>query len=101
MTIKRWCLFAVTVAMLSALAATTSVSAQDDPKAHSIDTRVPSIASGGIGQADGDQTAQTQEDDSSRVTDLESTRAALDRRSGPTVSLSVSGWVAEQAIRTH
>ena len=27
--------------------------------------------------------------------------AALDRRAGPVVSLTVSGWVAEQVIRTH
>ena len=32
------------------------------------------------------------------ITDLESTRAAVNRHSGPVVTLSVSGWVSEQVI---
>lgn len=39
--------------------------------------------------------------DEDAAADLESTRAALDRRSGPAVSVGVSGWVGEQVVRTH
>ena len=45
--------------------------------------------------------AQTRDDDASRINDLESTRAALDRRTGPALSLSISGWVGEQVISAH
>ncbi len=44
---------------------------------------------------------QVRGDDASRITDLKSTRAALDQRAGPALSLSVTGWVAEQVIHAH
>ena len=34
----------------------------------------------------------------SATSDLESTRAAIDRRTGPTITLGVSGWVSGQVI---
>jgi hypothetical protein len=45
--------------------------------------------------------AQSPEGDASTVTDLEATRAAVDRHVAPVLSLSVSGWVAEQVIVAH
>ncbi len=99
MAIKRWCV--VTVAALGALAASVPVRAQDLTAPPS-DARTPSIRSDDVGTAESLQKEQAQVDDASSVTDLESTRAALDHRGGPAVSLSVSGWVAEQVVvHTH
>ena len=39
--------------------------------------------------------------DADAVTDLEATRTDINRRSGPAVSLGVSGWVNQQIMRTR
>jgi hypothetical protein len=98
MAIKPWCV-AVAVTAL-ALSASVSVRAEN-LTVHPTNTRTPLIGADDVGGAGSAQTDRAQEDDASTVTDLEATRAALDRRAGPVVSLSVSGWVAEQVIRTH
>jgi hypothetical protein len=38
-------------------------------------------------------------DAASAAADLDSTRAAIDRRTGAAITLSVSGWVSEQVMR--
>jgi hypothetical protein len=38
-------------------------------------------------------------DPASAAADLDSTRAAIDHRTGAAITLSVSGWVAEQVTR--
>jgi hypothetical protein len=96
MTTRRWRVCAA-VTLLSALAI-TSVRADD--------LNVPNLGSGlaidakDVRQSD-TEAGRVRADDASRITDLESTRAALDRRAGPTLSLSVTGWVAEQVIHAH
>jgi hypothetical protein len=40
-------------------------------------------------------------DDASKLTDLEATRAAIEHRVTPALSLGVSGWVGEQVIVAH
>ena len=44
---------------------------------------------------------QSPEDDASMVTDLEATRAAVEHRVTPALSLGISGWVGEQVIVAH
>ena len=71
------------------------------------DLSIPNLGSSlaidpkGVRQSDTAEAGQVRGDDASRITDLESTRAALDRRAGPALSLSVTGWVAEQVIHAH
>jgi hypothetical protein len=40
-------------------------------------------------------------DAASAAADLDSTRSAIDRRTGIPITLSVSGWVGEQVISGH
>ena len=60
-----------------------------------------SIKPDDVHQMDTGATAQSREDDASKVTDLEATRAAIDRHAAPALSLGVSGWVGEEVIRAH
>ena len=96
MTNRRWRVCAA-VTLLSALTITS---------ARAEDLNVPNLGSGlaidaeDVRQSD-TEAGQVRADDASRITDLESTRAALDRRAGPALSLSVTGWVAEQVIHAH
>jgi hypothetical protein len=95
MRCMRWLIAAT---LLSGGAPTSSLRAQD--------LNVPNLGSGvatdakDVRQSD-TEVGQVRADDASRITDLESTRAALDRRAGPALSLSVTGWVAEQVIHAH
>ena len=57
-----------------------------------------SIKPDDVRQMNTDATAQSQEGDASTVTDLEATRATVNRHVIPAISLTVSGWVAEQVI---
>jgi len=97
MTTRRWRVCAA-VTLLSALAITSS---------RAEDLSIPNLGSSlaidpkGVRQSDTAEAGQVRGDDASRITDLESTRAALDRRAGPALSLSVTGWVAEQVILAH
>ena len=85
------------VTLLSALAITPSraedLSVPDRGSGLAIDPKDVRQSDTGAGQVRGD--------DASRITDLKSTRAALDRRAGPALSLSVTGWVPEQVIHAH
>lgn len=45
--------------------------------------------------------AKPNDADADAVTDLEATRTDINRRSGPAVSLGVSGWVNQQIMRTR
>ena len=87
MTTGAWRVCAI-VALLSALAITSSRAA---------DLNVPNLGSSlaidpkDVRQSDTAESGQVGGDDASRITDLESTRAALDRRAGPALSLSVTG----------
>ena len=45
--------------------------------------------------------AQTNDADADAVADLEATRTDINRRSGPAVSLGVSGWVNQQIMGTR
>jgi hypothetical protein len=85
------------VTLLGALAITSSraqdLSVPDRGSGLAIDPKDVRQSDAGAGQVRGD--------DASRITDLESTRAVLDRRAGPALSLSVTGWVAEQVIHAH
>ena len=97
MTTRRW-RFCAAVTLHSALAITS---------ARAEDLNVPNLGSGlaidpkDVHQSDPAKAGQVRADDPSRITDLESTRAVLDRRAGPALSLSVTGWVAEQVIHAH
>ena len=97
MTTRPWRVCAA-VTLLSALAITSS---------RAEDLNVPNLGSSlaadqnYVRQSDTAEFGQVRGDDAARVTDLESTRAALDRRAGPALSLSVTGWVAEQVIHAH
>jgi hypothetical protein len=44
---------------------------------------------------------QPNDADADAVTDQEATRTDINRRSGPTVTLGVSGWVNQQIMRTR
>jgi hypothetical protein len=57
--------------------------------------RAPSKLNQQIDQAIGSAGTSSSDIDS-RVKDLESTRASIDQKKPPTVSLSVSGWVGQQ-----
>lgn len=78
----------------------------------------PAIAGGATSQppANGDQlntnpdkflpkdefgAGQPKNADADAVTDLEATRTEINRRSGPAVSLGVSGWVSQQITGTR
>jgi hypothetical protein len=99
MATGRWFVCAA-LTLLSVLATTFSAGAED-LTVHPIDSRSLSINPDDVRQTDAAQTDQSRGDDAARVTDLESTRAALDRRAGPALSLTVSGWVGEQVISAH
>jgi hypothetical protein len=94
----RACVWAA-LTLLSVLATSFSAGAQN-LTVHPIDSGSLSINPDDVRQTNTDE-SQSRGDDASRVTDLESTRAALDRRSGPALSLSISGWVGEQVIYAH
>ena len=51
-----------------------------------------------IPAAKGTDPAQSAPDVDATVNDLESSRAAIDHRTGPAITLGVSGWVGEQVI---
>ena len=89
---RAWVCAALT--LLSVLATSLSAGAQN-LTAHPIDSGSLSINPTNTDES------QSRGDDASRTADLESTRAALDRRSGPALSLSISGWVGEQVIYAH
>ena len=97
MTIVR----CVSVAMVIALMAIPAARAEDPGVKSSNDLRVSPSTDQLPRQVDTTVTGQSSTDSTSTVDDLEATRAAIDRRNGPAISLTVSGWVAEQVIRTH
>lgn len=99
MATGRWFVCAA-VPLLSVVAISFSASAEG-LTVHPVDGRSLSINPNDIRQTDTGEAAQAPGNEASKVTDLETTRAALDRRAGPALSLSVSGWVAEQVIRAH
>jgi hypothetical protein len=95
MATVRWFTCAAAT-LLSALAISSSSRAGD--------LGAPDLVTGGSLSPNPDDVRQTGPrpgDDASKVTDLESTRAAIDRHAGPALSLSVSGWIGEQVIRAH
>jgi hypothetical protein len=51
--------------------------------------------------AKGTDTKQSPADLDAETSDLETSRAAIDRRAGPAITLGVSGWVGEQVMATH
>lgn len=59
--------------------------------------QAPSKLNQQIDQAIG-ATSTSSSDVDSRIKDLEATRAGIDQKKPPTVSLSVSGWVGEQVL---
>jgi hypothetical protein len=95
MATRRWfvCAALTLLATFSARAADLSVP--------NLDNKSLAIKPDDVRQSDAIAAAQTRDDDTSRINDLESTRAALDRRAGPALSLSVTGWVGEQIISAH
>jgi hypothetical protein len=100
MATRRW-LFCAAVALLSALAITSASRAGDLSAPDLVAGSSLSTAPDGVRQTDAGEAVQAPGDDASKVTDLETRRAAIDRRAGPALSLSVTGWVAEQVIRAH
>ena len=95
MATGRWFVYAALtlLATFSARAADLSVP--------NLDNKSLAIKPDDVRQSDAIAAAQTRDDDTFRINDLESTRAALDRRAGPALSLSVTGWVGEQIISAH
>jgi hypothetical protein len=82
------------------LLATTFSARAADLSVPNLDNKSLAIKPDDVRQSDA-IAAQTRDDDTFRINDLESTRAALDRRAGPALSLSVTGWVGEQIISAH
>jgi hypothetical protein len=66
-----------------------------------LDNKSLAINRDDVRQSDPIGAAQTRDDDTFRINDVESTRAALDRRAGAALSLSITGWVGEQVISAH
>jgi hypothetical protein len=66
-----------------------------------LDNKSLAINPNDVRQSDPIGAAQTRDDDTFRINDVESTRAALDRRAGAALSLSITGWVGEQVISAH
>jgi hypothetical protein len=99
MATGRWFVCAA-VALLSVIAITFSTRAED-LNVPNLDNKSIAINPNDAHQTDAAVAAQSRGDDASRINDLESTRAALDRRAGPALSLSISGWVGEQVIYHH
>jgi len=99
MTTARWFVCGA-LTLLSLLAATFSARAED-LSVPSLGSKSLAINPDDVRQSDPAAAAQTRDDDATRTNDLESTRAALDRRAGPALSLSISGWVGEQVISAH
>jgi len=97
MTTVRWIMAAT---LLGAVALTSPLRAED-LSVPSLGNKSLAINPSDVRQSDTATTAPSQGDDASKVTDLESTRAALDRHAGPALSLGVSGWVSEQVIHAH
>ena len=97
MTTRRW-RFCAAVTLHSALAITSSRA--EDLSALNLGSSL-AIDPKDVHQSDSAKAGEVREDDPPRITDLESTRAVLDRRAGPALSLSVTGWVAEQVIHAH
>jgi hypothetical protein len=83
------------------LFATTFSARAADLSVPNLDNKSLAIKPDDVRQSDAIAAAQTRDDDTFRIKDLESTRAALDRRAGPALSLSVTGWVGEQIISAH
>ena len=98
MTTLRWRVCAV-VTLLNALAITSSRA--EDPRVLNLDGKSLAINPDDVRQSDPSAAAKSRDDDASRINDLESTRAALDRRAGRALGLSISGWVGEQVIYAH
>ena len=83
------------------LFATTFSARAADLSVPNLDNKSLAIKPDDVRQSDAIAAAQTRDDDTFRINDLKSTRAALDRRAGPALSLSVTGWVGEQIISAH
>ncbi len=104
MAARRHALFA-TIALLSGLAALPAARAEDaSPSEASADLKLtppsdPVVRH--LDKIDAVPPADTSASDvGARVDELEATRADMDRKSGPPISLSVSGWALGQ-VSTH
>jgi hypothetical protein len=94
----RWMIAAT---LLTEVAPTSTLSAEDLSVPNLETKNSLAVNPSDFRQSDTAAAVQSARDDAPTVTDLESTRAALDRHAGPALSLSVGGWVSEQVTIAH
>lgn len=98
MTTVRWIMAAT---LLGAVALTSPLRAED-LSVPILGNNSQALNPNDVRQSDTAEAAQSRGDDASKVTDLESTRAALDRRAGPALSLaSAAGWASKLSMPTE
>jgi hypothetical protein len=81
--------------------ATTFSARAADLSVPNLDNKSLAINPDDVRQSEPIGAAQTRDDDTFGINDVESTRAALDRRGGAALSLGIAGWVGEQVISAH